>query len=369
MLAGTATPIGTLDDLLDQICIELQLTDTQYLDAKEKYEAIGRWLSEGTSPLANRVLRIYPQGSVALGTTVRPRDHEEFDLDLILLVLHFGTPAELREAVIAQMLDNATYAEKLDLTKPRCVRVKYANQFYLDIVAARPDQLRGDTFIEVPDKDLGCWITGNPLKYIGWFESRCRLLILEKAVQDPLPANVPAQYKPVLKRATQLFKRQRDVAFDGADGAPSSIVLTTLAAHFYRNEPSIVDALKHIIAGTSAAIERARPGRIMLYNPANADECLTDRWTDDNYRDFVKFVSNFRRQLDNLADSVGHGLPSLENELKGLFDEEGAVTAKVLNDFAENLQVKRRAGALRATSNGLALGVGRAIPKNTHYGR
>ena len=119
MLAPNATPIGTLDDLLDQICAELQLTNTQYLDAQQKYEAIGRWLSEGTSPLVNRILRIYPQGSMALGTTVRPRHHEEFDLDLILLVMHGGSPAELRNAVVLRMLDHATYAKNLDLTKPR----------------------------------------------------------------------------------------------------------------------------------------------------------------------------------------------------------------------------------------------------------
>jgi Second Messenger Oligonucleotide or Dinucleotide Synthetase domain len=369
VLALNATPIGTLDDLLDQICAELQLTNTQYLDAQQKYEVIGRWLSGGTSPLANRILRIYPQGSMALGTTVRPRHHEEFDLDLILLVMHGGNPAELRNAVVLRMLDHATYAKNLDLTKPRCVRLKYTGQFYLDVVAARPDQVRGGTFIEVPDKALGCWMTGNPLEYASWFESQCKLVLLEKMAQDPLPANVPAERKPILKRGVQLLKRHRDVVFDGSNSAPSSIILTTLAAHFYRNESSIVEALKHIIAGTSAAIERVWPGRIMLYNPANNDECLTDRWTDENYQNFVKFISNFRVELDRLADAVGRGIPALEAQLKRLFDEKGIVTAKVLNEFAKGLQTKREAGELRATSNGLALGVGRVIPRNTHYGR
>ncbi len=138
MLAYNDHSIGTLDDLLDLICIELQLTDTQFGDAEDRYEAIGRWLGEGSSPLANRVFRIYPQGSMALGTTVKPRDHEEFDLDLILLVQHAGSPAELRAAVAKRMLSNGTYADKLDLRKPRCIRVMYERQFYLDIVPALP---------------------------------------------------------------------------------------------------------------------------------------------------------------------------------------------------------------------------------------
>ncbi len=361
--------IGTVDDLLDLICIELQLTDTQFGDAEDRYGAIGRWLGEGSSPLANRVFRIYPQGSMALGTTVKPRDHEEFDLDLILLVQHTGSPAELRAAVAKRMLSNGTYADKLDLRKPRCIRVMYERQFYLDIVPARPDQVRGGTFIEVPDKDLGQWRSGNPLQYVSWFEYQCRMIALEKAAQDPLPRNVPVKHKPVLKRVVQLLKRRRDVVFDGVPNAPSSIVLTTLAGHFYRNEASVVGALKHILADTSAAIDRPWPGRIMLCNPANADECLTDCWTDESYQEFVIFIRDFDAALDKLQEQVGHGLPALGAELKRLFDEEGTVTNRALNEFAKSLQNKRRAGELRVTSGGLALGVGRVIPRNTHYGR
>jgi hypothetical protein len=81
LLAYRDESIGTLDDLLDLICVELQLTRTQFLDAEGKYQAIGRWLAEGNSPLADQAIRIYPQGSMALGTTVRPRGHEEFDLE------------------------------------------------------------------------------------------------------------------------------------------------------------------------------------------------------------------------------------------------------------------------------------------------
>jgi hypothetical protein len=369
LLAYNNHSIGTLDDLLDLICVELQLTQTQFLDAEGKYQAIGRWLAEGNSPLLDQAIRIYPQGSMALGTTVRPRDHEEFDLDLILLVTHAGSPAELRTAVANRMLSNAMYADKLDLGMPRCIRVKYEGQFYLDIVPARPDQIRGGTFIEVPDKNLGLWIAGNPLEYVKWFESHCRMVVLEKATQDPLPHNIPAKRKPVLKRVAQLLKRRRDVVFNGTAGAPNSIVLTTLAGHFYRDEESVVAALNHILDGTAAAIDREWPRRIMLCNPANNDECLTDRWTDESYKQFVDFVRNFRLSLDRLMRQTGRGLPAVEAELKRLFDEEGTITGRALNEFAKALQEKRRYGELRATSAGLALGVGRPIPRNTHYGR
>ena len=194
-------------------------------------------------------------------------------------------------------------------------------------------------------------------------------MVLEKAAQDPLPHNVPAKHKPVIKRMVQLLKRRRDVVFNGTEGAPNSIVLTTLAGHFYRNEESVVAALNHVLDATAAAIDREWPRRIMLCNPANNDECLTDRWTDESYRQFVDFVREFRLSLDRLMRKVGGGLPAVETELKRLFDEEGTITGRVLNEFAKALQEKRRSGGLRATSAGLALGVGRVIPRNTHYGR
>ena len=143
---------------------------------------------------------------MALGTTVKPRSYEEFDLDLVLLFkLFYGSPAELRDLVTHRMQANGLYRDKLGLTKPRSIRLLYKSQFYLDIVPARPDSARGGTFIEVPDKELKCWIPSNPRGYINWFESQCSLL-LEKAMRAPLPAQVPTSGKPVLKRAVQLLR-------------------------------------------------------------------------------------------------------------------------------------------------------------------
>jgi hypothetical protein len=369
MLVNTAQPVGTLDDLLDQICVELQLTDTQYLDAAHKYDAIGNWLSEGTSPLVNFIDRIDAQGSMALGTTVKPRDHEEFDLDLLLLFKFFvGSPLDLRNAVVRRMLANGLYRDRLDLTKPRCIRVLYKNQFYLDIVPARPDYLKGGAFVEVPDKELKCWIPSNPRGYIDWFESQCRML-LEKAAQAPLPPHVPARSKPVLKRAVQLLKRHRDVAFDGSNNAPSSILLTTLGGHYCHGEQSIADALVSILSSTLSAIQNAWPDRIMLSNPSNEAECLTDRWTDESYMAFVAFIKNFREALLRVTRLVGLGHSTIVPEIERLFDEGGAITKKALNEVAKRLQSERLSGDLRATGAGLAIGKGITIPRNKYYGR
>ena len=72
-----------VDYVLDEIGRTLQITPTQYERAKRAYESVGDWLENPSSPLAAYRPEIYPQGSMALRTTVRPLHNEEFDLDLV----------------------------------------------------------------------------------------------------------------------------------------------------------------------------------------------------------------------------------------------------------------------------------------------
>lgn len=68
-----------LDELVVEICRTLQITETQFKDAEAHYQAVGMWLRETGSPLFTLRPVIYPQGSMALLTTVRPRGREEYD--------------------------------------------------------------------------------------------------------------------------------------------------------------------------------------------------------------------------------------------------------------------------------------------------
>src|SRR4051794_13326726 len=102
--------VGTLDHgmllrkaqatgLLEYLCQELELSDTQFKLAEDRYGVVGRWLADAESIASSSI--IYPQGSIALGTTVRPMGRDEFDLDLVCFVaLADGlTPAELKNVV------------------------------------------------------------------------------------------------------------------------------------------------------------------------------------------------------------------------------------------------------------------------------
>ena len=56
--------------VLERLCQGLELSDSQFRTAKERYEAVGAWLAAAEDPML-RALAIYLQGSTALGTTVK----------------------------------------------------------------------------------------------------------------------------------------------------------------------------------------------------------------------------------------------------------------------------------------------------------
>ncbi len=368
------SPKEFLDNVMERICRGLQITDSQYSAAKERYRAVGEWLADEESPLAKLSPSIYPQGSMALQTTVKPRAREEYDLDMVLHVATFaGEPTGLYQAAYRRLMAHGEYAKRLE-TRSRCIRIIYAKQFHLDIVPARLDRTRGGSCIEVPDHTLKCWKPSNPRGYLKWFESRCaQLIALERAEISPLPDNTPAHDKPVLKRAVQLLKRHRDVLFEGHDGAPSSMVLTTLAGIFYQGETSLTQALSTILNGVVRAIRTNWPKRIKITNPSNHAEDLCESWTDQNYQNFFTFIRNFRDSVETLVSE--QGVDRIGTELEALFGDETLggedVASMAIRGYVEEVKGKREAGGLRlrASSLTMAAGAGLPIPRNTFYGR
>src|SRR5438552_1805623 len=95
----TEAPTTQLDDLLGRIGAGLELSATQHELAEQHYRAVGGWLDTPGTALAPYHPSIYPQGSLRIGTTVRPWGRAEYDLDLVCGVLAqtraFATPLVL----------------------------------------------------------------------------------------------------------------------------------------------------------------------------------------------------------------------------------------------------------------------------------
>lgn len=363
-----------LDDLLARICGKLQITPTQYRMAETRYRAIGEWLAADGSQLAIYKPQIYSQGSLRIGTTVKPLLTQEYDLDLVCEIkashLLFPNPIELLNLVEARLRQHDTYKVMLE-RKNRCIRVNYANEFHLDILPACPDLTSGLTCVVVPDRTALCWKHSNPRGYARWFDGVAEDIQV-KAIRlaEPLPDQVAAEDMVVLKLTAQLLKRWRDLAFArNLDVAPISIVLTTLAGHFYRRQDSVNEALTSILEGIVSAIPVT--GRLKVCNPSNAKEDLSERWDrhPEAYQAFVKGITDFAMQWRKV--NAQRGIPQIFSFLEQLFGE--SLAKNVIGEQAQFIEAERKAGRLAVTaSSGAIVSAGTLnstpIRHNTFYG-
>lgn len=322
------------DDLLEAMADALDIPPSKFEEAKSRYEAIGNWLDRPESTLAGYDPAISPQGSFLLGTVTRPfTDTEEYDVDLgcrLKATKAEFTQKSLKDAVGYEV---ALYAKAHSMTKPeehrRCWRLNYAAgaQFHMDIVPALPDALRyqaellsqgyhelaydagltgqaitiTDNTLPHYDQPTYDWPQSNPLGYAVWFRGRMRVQLAARkrvfAERERITASVDEipdyKVKTPLQRAIQLLKRHRDCMFaDDAEHKPVSIIITTLAAHAYNEEPTISSALQSILTGMDRYIDD-RDGTAWVANPVNPAENFADKWVEE-----PKKRQNFYRWLD-----------------------------------------------------------------------
>lgn len=378
-----------LTGILELICQQLELTETQRRLAEERYMAIGRWLAQDHGP-ALQTATIYPQGSIALQTTVRPWRQQEFDLDLVCHVMAAGrltSPTALKQLVGDRLKANATY-EKLLEEKPRCWRLSYADEFHLDITPSIPNLECPNGGELVPDKKLRQWKASNPKGYRRWFDERAALrptvrlaavdMAKARAEVEALPG--PSRFKGVLRRGVQLCKRHRDVHFSGtSELAPISIIITTLAARSYaacvgtRTYETDLDLLREVIGGMPSQIEIRGEGRSRQYfvwNDTTNGENFAEKWNND-----ARLAEAFYRWHSRaLADLVGlethTGLDSVRKHFGTALGEP--IVAKAMSELTQRVGLARKAGRLAvATGPGLTVGGSRAsstVRTNTFYG-
>jgi hypothetical protein len=366
-----------LDDLLHRIGGKLQITKTQYTEAETHYTAVSDWLAEDEALFDGADIQIYPQGSLRLGTTVKPLADQEFDLDLVCEVnqlWHPGrNPIETLNAIEHRLRDHKTYAPMVQRMN-RCIRLNYSNEFHMDILPAYPTAENGA--LKVPDRELKGWKDSNPKGFADWFENECAqvTIVFDKAAEvEPLPIPEAAERKPPLKRAVQLMKRYRDVYFaDNPKMAPISIVLSTLAARNYGGQASVTSAMSYTLNGILDEIQNSKGSRVYVHNPSNRREDLSERWDThpERYQAFVQFIGDFR---DHWVSAVQtRGLPNLSAELNSMFGED-VTSAAVKNQvaFVEKARRNGRLGVINETGR-LSFSVGAAatttVKPNTFYG-
>lgn len=376
--------------LLELACQELELPQTKRKAGERAYDSVSEWLNECPALGQFRPL-IFPQGSMALGTTVKPLNREEFDVDLVCL-LTLGTEslqqAGVKRAVGDRLAAHRTYAEMLEEYK-RCWRLDYAKeaQLHLDITPAVKNSLCANGGLCVTDKEARAWQPTHPKGYIEWFDFRAALqpefrtpLVANRAEieakVEPLPEQLPL--KGLLRRTVQLLKRHRSIYFAKLpERAPISIILTTLAAKAYAEAASSgnvydteFDLVCDVIDRMPTCIERRwNNSRLELWvpNETTNGENFAEKWNRDPalaqaFNEWHGAAIQHFRALAEAADAETAFL--MLDSLTGK-----SVAAAVRSRATEAVSRARVQQLLRAGSSGaLSVSVGVPVRSNTFFG-
>lgn len=164
----------------------LDITPSMHINAVEKYQAVANYLQDHGIKCD-----IYPQGSFALGTVVKPINKSGYDLDTIceLFTEKSETTAKnVKTSVGNVFAESERYKNAIEYDK--CWTINYADisncEFGIDIVPAVDEDSdtknilvsKSSSHTELIDTSIAItkktdetyrWSTSNPKGYIKWF--------------------------------------------------------------------------------------------------------------------------------------------------------------------------------------------------------
>lgn len=391
--------------ILEELAFVLDITPTQHEDAVKRYEAVGVWLSQEGSPMQKYKPMIFPYGSFALGTVVKPNvDEDTYDIDLVCQLgstKKHHTQQQIKNIVGDRLKDESSrYKDMLDDECQMSWTINYAEatKFHMDILPAIPDEYQwqqrlmsesvessiAETAMCITDnkaddyeKMSESWRKSNPKGYTAWFKEQMKVMLLEsrRLFSERYKMSIEQvqdyKVKTPLQRAVQLLKRHRDRMFKDEDDKPLSIIITTLAAKAYSNEDNIYDALINIFDAMPKYIETRYPkGKRVLWvqNPVNPSENFADTWENNPHRekDFFKWLQSAKQEIT--AAIKESNLHQIAEKLKSPFGER--VINEAVNRMGNTLRETRENGDLYMSSSTGILGKtgSTKVQKHNFYG-
>ncbi|MCG8539857.1 MAG: nucleotidyltransferase [Clostridia bacterium] len=362
---------------INNLLSKLDITPTMYMNAIEKYKHLGDFLtSKGFE------IDFYPQGSIALGTVVRPYKNNEdtsYDLDAICQLQvskQDTTPKAIKEAIEKAFQEDERYKYKLKIYD-ECCAIEYADVngigFSIDIVSAVDEDILNkqklaslatypeyiDTSIAIPSHESQeyRWITNNPRGYKAWFDGINNKFLSSNPIYskeaifnenrslfssiEEIPENLQ---KTSLQRVIQLLKRHRDVYFskskNGNDIKPISAIITTLvtaiseSTHVAKNT---IELLEYVLGELNIYSERQIlnekqffskyetrdiiqriDGKWEIKNPVNPNDNLADAWNYDE-RLPKAFFAWCQLVRDDFNNIINNENKSFVNKLENSF--------------------------------------------------
>lgn len=377
------TPSDVISRLLRNTVAQLDIPPELRAAATKEYGRVGDWLAEHADGEAGWV--VYPQGSFLLNTVVLPAIGDEYDVDTVCrreIDKHNTTQAMLKHEVGTALSGYvSTHGPQTGgpvgrKERKRCWTLLYDRslRFHLDVLPAIPNPEARPTGVLITDRELREWQHSDPLAYAAWFRRQAetefaakRIRLAEAARTEPLA--IPEwEVKTTLHRVVQVLKLHRNEYFrDDLDLRPASILVTTLAAHSYRGEKDLYDALLQTVELMPEYVERTERG-LSVPNPVEPRENFADRWRDrpELAREFFSWIDKLG---EDLRDAASHrGLDRVAARLQESFGEQPV--EKAVGQLGDEYRRKREAGvlSLAPASGVLSTGPGVTVRNHGFYG-
>lgn len=315
-----------LEELYEKIAASINISEEMFDAAEAEYKKLGKWIEDNTPQYD---IDIYPQGSFALGTVVKPFDREdEYDLDLVCeYQKDYGFDArQLKTKEVRSILDRYARAKAIK-EKRRCWQVTYTHNthFHMDVVPA----VKRARFVSITDHneelDTYEYIGSNPKEYAEWFKNKQQaqyvaiktnmLFEMRKSgriINEAVEPIKEYKIKTPLQKAIQILKRHRDILFADDDNnlKPISIIITTLAAELYQNDITIYDTLSSFFSGAKSFIEDNKHGvEYHIDNPTytgGEKENFAEKWNThpERAKSFFDWLETAKYDLIDAFESA-----------------------------------------------------------------
>ena len=350
--------------LYRELADTLNISETMTNEIVNSYKAVGSYLGNMEQELD---ISIYPQGSLSLGTMVRPIKEDEegdYDVDLVCL-LKSGqhlTAKEMKMIVGQRLSESDRYGDMLDEEGKRCWTLQYS-EYHMDVLPCVPIALKEstDTKIRLSHKDddgnySACY--SNPKAYKEWFIREMGTVFSQTREHYAAERNVEIeevklfQLRTPLQIAIQILKRHRDIMFANKDNRPISIIITTLATKAYTGESDIFEAISNIINKMDSHIEYDGDRNVFICNPTMKEENFADKWKDipEKKEAFHAWLHKARADIIENPLNFADGMDSLMENMRASFGTK--VVNETFEKYAEKTAVEREQGKLGINAKG-----------------
>lgn len=390
---GPEAPVGEI--LLAETAIRIELPPSLHRLAVERYGAVRHHIEREDSPLRDHVALFYPQGSMAIGATIKARKREDgYDIDIIAeLMLHISTPPARVLDLLFEAVNGPSGSQYHGKVKrqTRCVTVEYEDGMHIDITPSilidESDPRKSVIFHAKKEEPVGAHrrLLMNTHAFIEWFNDRTpldlrfneaygrralehdRILLKAAAPAEPVPDHSTKEGgKSSTVVALQLLKRNRNIRYARREGRmPPSVMMACLAGDVAAPGDSISGALVAIAVHMLDIFNQAHSaGRLVeVRNPCCEGELFTDRWPENLSAQRV-YIDDLKLLMYLLSQLMNENLP-LDKKRALLVEMFGEGPAgSVIEDYSEQLARGIRNGTRRVGPMGRVV-VGTAATGST----